>query len=672
MSILTVLLIVLAGILSAGLAMGQYYFGKRQASWLLFLCFRFITYFAVFLLLINPKFKQRSYTVKKPVLVFAIDNSRSIEEFGEGENVRSFVDQLKADKSLNKRFDIQTYTFGNDFEAGDSLSFSEGQTNISSVFSNLGKLYKSQMAPTVLITDGNQTLGENYTLQAQNYAQPLYPVVVGDTNTYVDLKIEGLNVNRYAFLHNKFPVEIFVNYDGGEAVSKKLTISQEGQILFSKVLHFDHGKSSAVVDATLKANRVGVRTYEAKIAPLKKEKNTVNNTRKFALEVMDQKTNVLLLASAPHPDLGAFKKSIEHIQQRQADIKYVGKDDIDFGKYQLVVLYQPNSKFKRAFEQINQLKINTFIITGTDTDYNFLNQNQPFFYKEITKQTEDYLPTYNSGYSSFQFENIDFDDFPPLKDKFGEIKMKTEYQTLLFQNIDGFQRKTPLLATLELGKNRYGLLFGENSWKWRAKSFRDTGSFKTYDEFVGKLLQYLSSNKRRERLSVDFKSYYNSGEAIVFRAHYFDDNYQFDPRAKLSIELRNKDTKKSQHMPFLLKSERYESNLSNLQPGDYKFTVKADGKNLSKSGEFTVVDFDIEKQFLNANIQKLKKLSDQGLYFLDQKEKLFKTLLANDNYKPVQKEQLKTSSLIDWWYLLIIIVLSLSSEWFMRKYKGLI
>src|SRR5699024_3335662 len=136
------------------------------------------------------------------------------------------------------------------------------------------------------------------------------------------------------------------------------------------------------------------KTYKAEIAPLDNEKNTANNSRKFAVEIIDQKTKVLLLSAFPHPDLGAFKKAIEHNKQRQADIKYID-DAVDFGDYQLVVLYQHEANFKEAYEKIDQLMLNTIKVTGMDTDYLFLNKEQAFFTNEINPQNEDFLPVYN-------------------------------------------------------------------------------------------------------------------------------------------------------------------------------------------------------------------------------------------------------------------------------------
>lgn len=672
MSDLNIFLIVLAGIASVALALFQYYFRKRKPRWQLFTLLRTITWFCIFLLLINPKFKKESFSVEKPSLVLAVDNSRSINEFDQNQNVLDFIDNIRAHNELNSKFDLDVYSFGHSFQVADTLNFDEGRTNISEAISNLKKLYKTRTAPTILITDGNQTFGRDYEFEAADYDQKIFPVVVGDTTAHADLRIDRLNVNRYAFLNNKFPVEVFVNYEGDQAVATRFTIRSGNSILFSQNLNFDKQKNSEIIMAELQAESVGVHTYTAAVEALSDEKNKVNNTQRFAVEVIDQKTNILLLSAIPHPDLGSLKKAIESNRQRQAEIKYLNDKDLDFGEYQLVVLYQPNQDFKDVYEQIDRLGMNTLTITGTQTEYMFLNNHQHFFEKEITRQKEEYLPVYNSNFGSYQFEDIGFDDFPPLRDRFGDLKIKAAEHTLLYQSISGYKTQIPLMMVAEDGPRRFGYLFGEDSWKWRTKSYVDNSSFEAYDEFIGKLIQYLASGKKRDRLSVDFKSFYNSGDVVVFQTHYFDENYEFDPRAKVFVDVVNQETKKTQRFPFILKSNRYEVNLSSLEAGDYRFTVSVEGTVLTRNGSFTIVDFDIEKQFLNANLSKLQRIASDRVYFTGEEENLAAALLADEKFKPIQKSRITTSPLVDWWQLLIIIALALAVEWFMRKYRGLI
>ena len=100
--------------------------------------------------------------------------------------------------------------------------------------------------------------------------------------------------------------------------------------------------------------------------------------------------------------------------------------------------------------------------------------------------------------------------------------------------------------------------------------------------------------------------------------------------------------------------------------------MSVEEENIQKTGSFTLVDFEVEKQFLNANIKQLDQVSKGNLYFPSQADDLLDQLIKNKNYQPVQRSEVKKSSLIDWKILLGIIIICLSAEWFLRKYKGLI
>ena len=91
---------------------------------------------------------------------------------------------------------------------------------------------------------------------------------------------------------------------------------------------------------------------------------------------------------------------------------------------------------------------------------------------------------------------------------------------------------------------------------------------------------------------------------------------------------------------------------------------------MRKSGEF-----DIEKQFVNPDKTRLEQLASTtsgNLYYLNQIDQLIKSLLANKDYLPIEKETTKKTPLIDWKILLALICIFLSLEWFTRKYNGLL
>lgn len=240
MSTETILYIILAGVVSIALAVFMYGYRSKQTGSLrwVFGILRFITLFSILLLIINPKFKSETYTIEKPKLPVLIDNSASIGELGQKENVSALLQKLKENNELNDKFDVSYYSFGNDFRESDSLSFDEKNTNISKALTSANELFKNQTAPTIVITDGNQTLGNDYEFSSATFKNPIYPVILGDSIQYTDLKIEQLNTNRYAFLKNQFPVEVILTYSGTSPVNSEFAVAQGAATVYRTNVSF--------------------------------------------------------------------------------------------------------------------------------------------------------------------------------------------------------------------------------------------------------------------------------------------------------------------------------------------------------------------------------------------------------------------------------------------------
>jgi hypothetical protein len=674
----TILYIIIAIIISIVLAVFMYGYKtkfSKSTKWI-YGSLRFITIFSVLLLLINPKLKTETYSVIKPNLPVLIDNSESVSELNQATNVSDFVTSLKTNEDLNEKFDLSFYTFGNKFKINDSLTFNEKNTNISEALSLTHQLFKEEIAPTILITDGNQTLGNDYEFSSSSFKNKIYPVIIGDSTKYLDLKIEQLNTNRYAFLKNKFPIEVIVVYHGAKNITTQFEVKKGNTTVYKENISFTENENTQILDFTLPASSVGFQKYTAHINPISEEKNTINNSKKFAVEVIDQSTNVLIVSDIIHPDIGAIKRSVESNEQRKVTIKKPSEALSLLSNHQLIVLYQPNRSFTTIYAEIDKLNKNTLVFTGQQTDWYFLNSIQDNYIKEVTNQSEDVVGILNQNYAAFAIDDIDFSDYRPLNTLFGELDIIVPYDNILGQSIDGFETETPLLATTEINGTRNAIFDGEGIWKWRAQSFIESKNYKEFDNFFGKVIQYLASNKRRSRLEVSFENFYYNNNAIRISAQYFDKNFVFNSNANLSILVTNSDTKQNSEYPLLLKRNYYEVDLSDLNAGEYAFKASVNDEIvLTRNGAFTILDFNVEQQFLNADVTKLSRVATntQGKdYFISDASLLIDSLIKDDTFKQVQKSEEKIEPLIEWIYLLGLIILSLSIEWFLRKYNGLI
>src|SRR5690606_40109852 len=109
---------------------------------------------------------------------------------------------------------------------------------------------------------------------------------------------------------------------------------------------------------------------------------------------------------------------------------------------------------------------------------------------------------------------------------------------MLFQRIEGIATEIQLLAVDENSNRKSGVLFGEDIWKWRSQAFIDTGSFEEFDNFMSKLVQYLASTQKRDRLTFEAEAVYLENETILITARYFDQIYVFNHGGELEIDVK--------------------------------------------------------------------------------------------------------------------------------------
>lgn len=671
----TIFLLFLSVLIAASLSFYHYLFRANtqlKSNWILALL-RFFSILCLLVLLINPTFTRKTTELSKTPLALLIDNSSSIKELKSNRTALNVLDKILTNKEISEKFAVQKYLFDKDFGLDKPIDFEGKQSNIDLAAQNLKQLYKHNELPIILLSDGNQTIGNDYEYSFQETAR-VFPIVLGDTTSNFDLKISRLNVNKYAFLKNKFPVEVFLQYNGTKPCTATFSIQKEKNKVFNQTVAFSKTKKTVSLEILVEADKIGLQKYKAILSSTYKEKNTYNNVKNFAVEVLDQQKEIALISDITHPDLGAIKRAIESNEQRKVKI-YKPKEISDLKKIDLLILYQPTSAFKAIIDANVKQQINTFIITGVSTDFNFVNQIQNDLQFKMTPQTENFTANYQSGFQLFAQEDIAFSQLPPLTHRFGKIIAKNQVETMIKSSVNGVSFENPILTFSENNTNRSAYLLGENIWKWRLESYLFKKSFEDFDLFMNKIIHYLSTNSSKKNLLVTHEQFYNSGETIAIEAQYFNKNYELNKEANLTIELKNSRTNAIIKYNFSSSNQGNIVEFDGLEHGNYSFTVKENTSGASYSSSFEVLDFDVEKQFTNPDVVKLNALATKTngqAFYPNQIEQLIKKLLDPSVFLPTEKEIIKKTPLIDWVTLLIILAVSLATEWFYRKYKGLL
>ena len=142
----------------------MYYYKVKQPTKinLLLAIIRSLVFFLIGLLLINPSIPEEVLFSQKTKLSVLVDNSSSIKYFKKDSLINHILEGLKNDKKLNKKFNIDYYSFGNKFQLSDTFNFNDNQTDISIPLKKITRIQKNRNSPIVLISDGNQTIGNDY------------------------------------------------------------------------------------------------------------------------------------------------------------------------------------------------------------------------------------------------------------------------------------------------------------------------------------------------------------------------------------------------------------------------------------------------------------------------------------------------------------------------------
>ena len=669
-----IVILILSIIVAIGLSYIQYLYKNKFSKIVSYTLFglRWLSYMSVFVLLINPIISRKNTEIQKPIVAIYVDNSLSIKELKATETTQAIIKKLKENNKLKEKYAIQFFQFDEQVATLENVNFLGTQTRLDKVVKNNNQLFRNQH-PIILLSDGNQTIGEEY-VYGFNEKTTVFPIVLGDTTAVFDLKIQEVTTNKIAFLKNKFPVEIFVQKSGNQSVSSNVSIFYENSKVFTQNILFSKTETSKNITALIEASKIGIQKYKIAISSNISEKNTVNNSKPLVIEVVDQRSEIALISAINHPDLGVIKRSIE--SNPQQNVTFLKPSDvIDYQKYNLFIFNQPNSSFLAIFKFLQQQKKNVWILTGTQTDYDFLNAVAPEFSFKMSNQKEEYFSEYKDDFSVYAQENIGFENFPPLQNLFGNITPKVPNFLLLSAKVNGVSLQNPILTFTEVNNQRKAFLFGENLWKWRMQSHITQKSFADFDGFIGKIIQFLNSKNANKPLQVEAENFYNLGEPIELKAQYFTKNLEFDEKANLTIVLENKTTKQLKKYDFIQKNGYFSVSFNDLAAGIYAYKVVENNSKTTVLGSFEILNFSAEQQFVNADKIRLEQVANQTngeVFYPNQIEILTDKLLQSTNYQPIEKNITKKTPLIDWVWILIILALSLASEWFIRKYNGLL
>lgn len=706
-------LILIALVVSIGIALVSYHrvFLPDGSKRLIFLfVLRAIAIFVAFLLISEPILTFILKSTKAPSVAILIDNSKSMgikDRLGDRKTLaKEIADKLtRVEIQGDKKF----FIFSRDAEEKknfnpESLSFSGGLTNISEALKKVqGIASQENIKAIVLVSDGVYNSGENPSYFSERLGIPVFTIGVGDSNVQKDLKVVDVLTNEIAYAGLETPVVVRMESSelGGNDVIVTLH-DEKGEVAREKVSLKD-GINEYIVNFKFIPKEEGLKKFTVKVQQLPDEITYQNNQKSFYIKVLKGKHKILLISGAPSPDLAFIKRVIVESKNYEV-ISYTEKRGKEF--------IEGGFDFKNA-ETADAIIFVGYPVKTSDIDIInrlksvIMSQNKPFLFV-ISRTIEINKLRAFSEILPFRFSRISGDEevvnlvitedgknhavmdlkdknyiwniLPPifkLRGGFSPSAGSTVLAKAKYQNVEADE---PLIIVNQLDGRKSAAILCYGIWRWKLMAAPNKEFEGVFESFINNLIRWLVAPVEEEFIKFKIsKNFFVEDEKIEFTAQIYAEDYSPVNDAEVKVKIL---TQGDEEIAREVRLERitpgvYSGNVY-LPKGDYKYEadISRKGKTLKNFvGRFTVGEIEIE--FLNTRMDSklLREIASKtGGVFLSKDEisALSKLIPTIPDFKSALVEKKKEYILWSRFEPLVIVIVLLSIEWFLRKRSGLV
>ncbi len=645
---------------------------------------RFLSTTLISFLLLTPLIKSSFKRVEKPIIIFAQDNSASIiankDSLFYNTDYKKKIEQLK--NKFSSEYDFRYFNFSNSISTDDTLNFSGKQTNISQIFSDFSVRFANRnVGALILASDGIYNAGLNPLYLSNKLSFPIYTVALGDTTVRRDISISKINYNKIAYLGNTFPIEINLKTWKCKGLKTEIRVYCDKELLYSKPVLPLNNNFSESITVMLEAKKTGMQRYSVVIDAVEGENIIQNNTSEIFIQILDSRRKVLILGSVPHPDMAALKNAINSNFNYEAESYTLDEFQKTVENYDIIIFHQIpyiNNPAIQLIEKINKAEIPVLYILGPKSNLSVFNSLKAGLTVTAGKAGfNESVPAYDNNFALFTIDASTqklFSELPPLICQFGTYKVMNSATVMLYQKIGKIISEQPLVLFNDISGQRNGVICGTGIWRWRIINYIKMNNHDAFNEFISKILQYLSVKSDKSKFRIAGKHNFVENEMIMFNAEVYNDAYELinDPE----IEFIIKDTQGNNFRYTFDKSDNaYVLNAGFFPVGEYSYTakVKVGDKIYTANGIFIVSKLNAE--YLNTVadhtlLYNMAKRNNGEMIYPARLETLYDLIKSKDEIKPVSYIEKKYDDAINAPWVLGIIILLLSIEWFIRKYMG--
>ncbi len=664
------------------------------------------------LLLCEPLIRLTSTSTHPPVIALLVDDSKSMTIVDHRGNRDSTLHALLSQPVFSRlagRADVRAYAFGSKlrriaFPGNDTLSLNDDATDISGALEALhAESQRARIDAAILLTDGSYTLGENPLHDAEQLGIPLYTVGIGDSSMQKDLLISAVAANTLVYSGTRAPVDVTVKSSGFGGERVEVVLSDGSKDLDHSALTLEQGNREYAVELSYIPEGEGTHRYTVRVSSLPGELTTANNRRSFLARIMKSKLRVLIVASSPSTDLTVLRQTIAE-EKNFSVTSYTANGNGGFYEGALTparidsadciaLLGIPSASVPPATIQMLAQRITAgnkpiLIIGGRSADYRLLSplaELYPFTVQQ-SSPTEQLIyvqpaegqrdnPVLNLGPS----QGIEgWKHLPPIFKTNTIFRAKPGATVLGFCRLQQVVLQEPLIVSRKETRLKSLAVLGYGVWRWRLMAQDDPSTAQLYSSFIVNGIKWLTTVEDTRPVKITTtKESFSQGEPVQFVGQVYDASARPVDNAQVRVTARSGGTVLEADLRPI-GNGRYEGSLEGASQGDYAFTGTAtlNGAALGEDkGRFSVGDLNLEFQDTRMNAELLRQLADRsGGRYLEpnQINSLDEALTSQASFAPNVLHQQQEIEVWNWRTVLIILIVLLAVEWFLRKRSGML
>ena len=627
-------------------------------------------------LLLGPLLRSVTTKTQRPTLIVATDGSASAKTQTQG--LAAPIDRFA--ERLSAQYDVDRVTVGETVRPTAADSLADEATDLAALFTYARQQYPPELLAGVIVaTDGIYNQGGDPSYAAAELVAPTYAIPLGDTTPQRDIATREVLYNRIAYLGDRLEIQADVLATGLAGGAANVTLSGAGASGAESV-RFTRDRDLQTATFGVTPTRAGLQRYSVSVSPAPGERNRTNNTREVFVDVLDARQQIILLAAAPHPDVSALRQALDGNKNYQTTYSLLSRFDGDVSGADLVIFHGlgPGSEAAQAIvTRLDARNVGRWFITGASPNASGL-ALQKLFSLSAKPGANEVTPQLNPAFRLFSIGDAwgeRLRGLPPVAAPFGDYGPLTDGEVLLSQRVGRVETDYPLLAMGEVNGTKTGVFAGEGLWRWRLAEFQAHQDHEAFDAIVLATVQYLAlrDDKRPFRVTPS-QRVYTTNEDVRLQGELYNASFQLVNEPDVNVRLTEAG---GASYDFLMDKTgaSYQLRAGRLPAGDYRYRASTTfgGQAYAAEGAFSIQRVDLENAVTTADWDLLRRVSAaRGGRTLapDQLDALADELLSRSSAKPILYQQVRTRPLIDWRWLLGIVLALLAVEWFLRRRLG--